>query len=149
MRKVICIFFLAASVISFEGCLKTGTAVPGPAGPAGATGSPGGGLTGGLWIPYSLNSNTISQGVSPKYYATYNFPGYDSNYTYLLNVYVNRVNTKDWFKLPMENIYVAGDELYASIGQNTIKIWYYNPGSGWPVDSDMNAEIVVIPQPQP
>jgi hypothetical protein len=148
MRKLIYIFFLTASIGFLAGCLKSGTQTPGPAGPTGNTGAPGGDLQ-GLWIPYTLTPFTVHYGASPYSYARYTFPGYDSNYTYLLNVYVNRQNTKEWYKLPMFNYYQPGDELYASIGHDTIKIWYFNTGSGWPVDSQMNAEIVVIPQQNP
>jgi len=67
----------------------------------------------------------------------------------LLNVYVNRQNTKEWYKLPMYNYATPGDELYASLGHDTIKIFYLNPSSsGWPADSQMNANIVVIPHIQ-
>lgn len=147
MKKLIYSFFLAALILFFAGCVKNSADIPGPTGPAGATGAPGGDLT-GLYLPYQLTVHTVKYGTSPYYYAAYPFPGYDSNYTYLLNVFVQRISfpvTKEWYKLPLANVY-GTDELYASLGHDTIKIWYYNAGSAWPTDSSMNVDIQVIPQ---
>ena len=150
MRKYIYIFFLTALVLAFQACLKSGTQVAGPIGATGATGVPGGDLPGGFAIPFTLSTNDMGNVASPTLnYSKYIFTGYDSATTYLLNVYVNRQKTKEWYKLPMYNYATPGDELYASLGHDTIKIFYLNPSSsGWPADSQMNANIVVIPHIQ-
>jgi|SRR6185312_1506151 len=149
MRKLKIAFYLLGimSVIIFAGCLKNENTDVGPKGPTGKAGLPGGALSGGYSIQPQLSAQNVSNGTSPLYFASFAFPTYkDSNYTYLINVFVNRLNTKEWYKLPQYNVYSTGDEIYSSFGHDTIKVFYFSSNNAWPDTAIMNADIVVIPQ---
>jgi len=152
MRKLKYIFLLAASSMFFVACLKNQAQIPGTTGKTGATGAPGGDLS-ALQIPFTLNSFTVSYGTGPFYYAEYIFSGYNPRYSYTLDVNVQRVSTpvaKEWYALPTFNVYTPGDEIYSTIGHDTIKIFYYNPTpTPWPTDSVMAANIIVLPNSTP
>jgi hypothetical protein len=159
MKKLKYVFLLAASSMFFVACLKNQPQVVGAAGTAGATGAPGGDLPALAPIPFTLNSNTVVYGSGSLYYAEYIFTGYNPKYSYDLQVNVQRVSTPaalEWYTLPTFGIYQLGtppsseDELYASIGHDTIKIYYFSPATtSWPTDSVMQANIIVIPNSTP
>ncbi len=145
MRKFKYVFLLAASVCLYIGCTK-GTQTIGPAGKAGSAGSPGGGFTGtvnaedGLF----LNENSFNRGTSPNKYFLYQTIT-NPNLTYMLTVYVSNITSpKIWHKLPARDFFISGDQLYATLGYDSVKI-YYN-GSGLLADSGMNCNIIIVPQ---
>jgi hypothetical protein len=148
MRKLKIASCLVAvlSIVIFAGCLKNENTDAGPTGPTGKTGIAGGSLSGGYSIQPQLSAQNVSNGTSPVYYASFPFPTYKDTSTYLINVFINRLNTKEWYKLPQYNVYSAGDEIYSTYGNGTIDVVYFSSNNAWPADSVMNADIVIIPQ---
>jgi hypothetical protein len=148
MRKLIYILS-AVSVVFIAGCLKSGTQTPGPAGTAGAAGAPGGDLP-AFNIPFTLNSLTMGYGSGNLFWGYQSFVGYNPKYQYMLEVTVGRASTppaKEQYTLPVFNVYTPADEIYATIGHDSIKIWYYSPtATPWPDTAEMAANIVVIPK---
>jgi hypothetical protein len=146
MKKLIVLFLLSAPIALFFGCSK-GSQTYGPAGAQGAAGVQGAvpvAITGKL----SLTSGQFSHGTVPLKYALQQYIG-SPNISYLLSAYVSSVNApKIWYKLPAYDVVSTGDELYASLGYDSVKIWYYN-ASGWPTDSNFTCNIVIIPNPNP
>jgi len=144
MRKLKYLFLISTLIVFVIGCNKSQD--PGLTGPAGPTGVQGGGFSGPISVPFELTDNSIVNGTNPNKYAVYTFLS-NPNSTYMLSVYVSKIATGSppyWAKLPWYNVYVTGDELNASIGLDTIKIWY--TGGIWPTDSSMDARIIIIPQ---
>lgn len=148
MKKITYIL-LAASILFMAGCLKSGGGTLGPAGAAGTAGAPGGDLP-ALQIPFTLSSHTVTYGGGSYYFAQYVFTGYNPKYTYFLDVDVTRQSTppaKESYTLPITNVYQTGDAIYSTIGDDTIKIWYFSPGATpWPDTAVMAANIIVIPK---
>jgi hypothetical protein len=148
MKKII-YTFLAVSVIVLAGCLKNEAGPTGSTGPAGSTGAPGGDLTPIQLYPL-LNAHYMAFGSGSNYFGFNTLPGYNKNYTYSISVTVQRdcvPAAKEVYTLPISNVYAPGDEIYATIGHDSVKINYYNPAaSGWPDTSLMNAVVNILPK---
>ncbi len=151
MKKLKYIVLFAVVISFFVGCSKQ-SPITGPAGPAGATGVQGGNLIKAEWL---VNLSSMSMlGSGSLYHQSIFYPYYNKKLSYLVTGYVTKVPLVDtvlfpaWYKLPYYNVYTnAGDELYCTLGNDTIKIWYYNSGaSNFPLDSNMTCKIIIIPQ---
>ncbi len=152
MRNLKYGLLFAVSVILYASCSKQNP-ITGPAGAQGVTGVPGGNLV--YAIKYATLSYTDLQGSGNLYHYSIWYPYYNKNYTYMISGYATKVLAYDtvrypeWFKMPWNNVYVNGDELYCSLGNDTINVWYYNPGgSSFPASSDssVTCKFLIIPQ---
>jgi len=147
MRKFKYIFLLAGISIFFVACLKNQPQQVGATGTQGQAGAPG-----GNFLPVSttlqLTSNSLV-GSGSAYFDNWEFSGYNPHGTYMLSAYVSRVNilgqTPIWYKLPYNNVFQNGDQLYAYLKYDTVKVCYNDGGgSPWPIDSIMNCQIILV-----
>lgn len=151
MRNLKYVFLLAVSLTFFVGCSKQAP-IPGATGPTGATGVAGGNLIHAQWLVNLSSMSLVGSGT--LYHQSIWYPYYNKNLSYMVSGYVTKVPTIDtlkfptWYKLPYVNVYTTtGDQLYCTLGNDTIKIWYYNPGaSNFPLDSNIMCKIIIIPQ---
>ncbi len=152
MKKIKYGLLLAAVVVFFASCSKQNP-ITGPAGAQGVSGVPGGNLI--YAIKYATLSYTDLQGSGKLFHYSIWYPYYNKNNTYMITGYGTKVLPYDtvrypeWYKMPWTNVYVTGDELYCSLGNDTIKVWYFNPSGGtFPAsaDSSISCKFIIIPQ---
>ena len=151
MQKIKYILPLAIAVVLYWGCTQKAQ-IAGPAGASGTTGVAGGNLV--YAIKYATLTSTNMQGSGALYHQSIWYPYYNKNVTYMISGYATKVPLVDtirypeWYKMPYTNVYTTtADELYCSIGNDTINVWYYNAAlSGIPADSSITCKFIIIPQ---
>jgi len=149
MKKLTYIL-LSASVIFFAGCLKSNTGTTGPTGAAGATGAPGGDLL-AIKLPFTLSTSNVvySNASGTLFWAYKSLPNYNPKYTYAISGIAYRVSTptaKENWPLPMYGVYTGTDEIFASIGHDSVRVCYSSPTAApWPLDSVMQVNVVIFP----
>ncbi|HTA28784.1 MAG TPA: hypothetical protein VK809_13410 [Bacteroidia bacterium] len=151
MKKVKYILLFSVFILLYVGCSKQNP-ITGPAGAQGATGGEGGNLIPIELGPTVLTPSQISKNPKPGYYYyAQRLYGYNKNLSYMMTTYVTKQDTGHfpaWYKLPYVELFGA-DEMYCSIGNDSLYLWYYNPVSD-PItafaDTNITYKIVIIPQ---
>jgi hypothetical protein len=151
MKKLIYIVIIGFA-IGFVASCKNQDQITGPAGAQGVQGVQGGNLTPVIELgPNVLTPVQLAkQSPTNYYYYAQRLYGYNKNLNYAISAYVTKQDTGHhplWYKLPYKDLFSANDEMYCSIGNDSIYLWYYN-ASTTPItafaDTNITYKIVIL-----